>query len=61
MLASFVAVSGTASNASRRVVGQWGGAGGAVCEDHFALVGSVRVAAACRLVNSNELSSVATY
>ena len=35
MLASFVAVSGMASNASRRVVGQWGGAGGAVCEDHF--------------------------
>ena len=23
---------------SRRVVGQWGGAGGAVCEDHFSLV-----------------------
>ena len=31
------------SNASRGVVGQWGGAGGAVCEDHFALVGSERV------------------
>ena len=26
------------SNASRRVVGQWGGAGGACCEDHFGLV-----------------------
>ena len=25
------------SNASRRVVGQWGGAGGAICEDHFGL------------------------
>ena len=37
MLASFVAVSGAASNASRRVVGQWGGAGGAGCEDHFCL------------------------
>jgi len=37
MLASFVAVSGMASNASRRVVGQWGGAGGAICEDHFCL------------------------
>jgi hypothetical protein len=23
------------SNTPRRVVGQWGGAGGAVCEDHF--------------------------
>ena len=37
MLASFVAVSGMASNASRRGVGQWGGAGGAGCEDHFCL------------------------
>ena len=27
-------------------MGQWGGAGGASCEDHFALAGSVRVAAA---------------
>ena len=44
MLASFVAVSRVASNTSRRVVGQWGGAGGAICEDHFALAGSVRVA-----------------
>ena len=26
------------AHASRRVVGQWGGAGGASCEDHFALV-----------------------
>ena len=34
------------SNTSRRVVGQWGGAGGAICEDHFALAASVRVAAA---------------
>ena len=23
------------SNTTRRVVGQWGGAGGAICEDHF--------------------------
>ena len=23
------------SNASRRIVGQWGGAGGAICEDHL--------------------------
>ena len=35
MLASLVTVSHFASNASRRVVGQWGGAGGACCEDHF--------------------------
>ena len=38
MLASGVTVARVTSNASRRVVGQWGGAGGAVCEDHFALV-----------------------
>jgi hypothetical protein len=35
MLASGVAVSRMTSNTSRRVVGQWGGAGGASCEDHF--------------------------
>ncbi len=39
MLASFVTISRFASNASRRVVGQWGGAGGAICEDHIALAG----------------------
>ena len=39
VLASRVTVSCPTSNASRRVVGQWGGAGGAVCEDHFALAG----------------------
>ena len=39
MLASFVAVSRVASNTTRRVVGQWGGAGGAICEDHFGLAG----------------------
>ena len=37
MLASFVAVPRLTSNASRGVVGQWGGAGGAICEDPFAL------------------------
>ena len=36
MLACGITVPGLASNASRRVVGQWGGAGGASCEDHFA-------------------------
>ena len=33
--ASFVAVSRLASNTSRRSVGQWRGAGGAIREDHF--------------------------
>ena len=32
MLASGITISREASHASRRVVGQWGGAGGAVCE-----------------------------
>ena len=44
MLARRVAIPQLTSNATRRVVGQWGGAGGASCEDHFALAGSVRVA-----------------
>ena len=35
-----------ASNASRRVVGQWGGAGGAIYEEHFDLAVSKWVAAA---------------
>jgi hypothetical protein len=39
MLASFVTVSQFASNTTRRVVGQWGGAGGAICEDHLAFCG----------------------
>ena len=47
MLASRIAIASVTSNTTRRVVGQWGGAGGAICEDHFALAGSVRVAAAC--------------
>ena len=38
MLARRVAVSQLTSNTSRRVVGQWGGAGGAVCEDHLAFL-----------------------
>ena len=38
-LASLVTVSHFASYTPRSVVGQWGGAGGAVCEDHFALAG----------------------
>ena len=38
MLASRVTVAGPTSNAPRRAAGQWGGAGGAGCEDHLALV-----------------------
>ena len=41
MLASFVAVPCVASNATRRVEGQWRGAGGAVCEDHLAFCGEL--------------------
>jgi hypothetical protein len=37
MLAGLVTIPHFTSNASRRVVGQWGGAGGACCEDHFGL------------------------
>ena len=38
-------ISHMAPNAPRRVVGQWGGAGGAICEDHFGLAGGgMRVA-----------------
>ena len=40
-LASFVAIASVTSNASRRVVGQWGGTGGAICEDHFAFCGEL--------------------
>jgi len=36
MLASGIAVSCATAHASRRVVGQWGGAGGAVYEEHLA-------------------------
>ena len=43
MLASLIAVSQFASNATRRVVGQWGGAGGAICEDHLAFCGELLV------------------
>ena len=42
MLASLIAVSRVASNAPRRGVGQWGGAGGAICEDHLAFCGDLR-------------------
>ena len=39
MLASGPTISCVTPYASRRVVGQWGGAGGAICEDHYALAG----------------------
>ena len=41
MLASGITIASLTSNTSRRGVGQWGGAGGASCEDHFAFAGSV--------------------
>merc|ERR1719362_1587276 len=41
MLASRVTIAGPTSNTSRRGVGQWGGAGGAICEDHFAFCGEL--------------------
>ena len=40
MLASRVTIANFTSNATRRVVGQWGGAGGAGCEDHFGVDGA---------------------
>ena len=41
MLASGITISCMASNTSRRVVGQWGGAGGASGEDHLAFCGEI--------------------
>ena len=40
-LAIKITIARLTSNASRRVVGQWGGAGGAICEDHFAFCGEL--------------------
>ena len=40
-LAGLITVSYFTAHASRRVVGQWGGAGGAVCEDHLAFCGEL--------------------
>jgi hypothetical protein len=44
MLASGITVAILTSNTSRRVVGQWGGAGGASCEDHLAFCGVIGLA-----------------
>ena len=44
MLAGRVTIANFTAHASRRVVGQWGGAGGASCEDHIALVWACRAA-----------------
>ena len=41
MLASRITVASPTSNTTRRVVGQWGGAGGAICEDHFGVAYAV--------------------
>ena len=38
---SVITVARFTSNTSRRVVGQWGGAGGACCEDHLAFCGEI--------------------
>ena len=46
VLASGTTISRLTSNASRRVVGQWRGAGGASCEDHLAFCGELLCAAA---------------
>ena len=48
VLASRVTISQFAPNATRRVVGQWGGAGGACCEDHVAFF-AVIIGFACGL------------
>jgi len=37
VLAGRATISRLAPQASRRGVGQWGGAGGAICEDHFSV------------------------
>ena len=51
MLARRVAVPQLTSNATRRVVGQWGGAGGACCEDHFLVGGEAwELSAACSVL-----------
>jgi len=51
MLASRIAIASVTSNTTRRVVGQWGGAGGAICEDHFVSAAGVEG----RALGGNEL------
>ena len=52
MLAGRVTIANFTSNTARRVVGQWGGAGGAICEDHLVWLRryGVRAAASSRVV-----------
>ena len=52
VLAGRIAVSRFAPHASRRVVGQWRGACGAVCEDHVCLTSCTEGRAAIRLRES---------
>ena len=44
-------ISGFAALTPRRIVGQWGGAGGAVCEDHRPVAGGALSLAACEEKN----------
>ena len=55
MLASGVAIASVASNAARGVVGQWGGAGGAICDDHFALAGRLGASRGLELIFETRL------
>jgi len=57
MLASGTTISCVTSNASRRGVGQWRGAGGASCEDHFAFCGELLVRAAALIGLKNPIFS----
>ena len=52
-MASRVTIAGPTSNATRRVEGQWGGAGGAICEDHFLGMAASRRVKRARFVSTN--------
>ncbi len=61
VLARRVTIANFTAHASRRVVGQWGGAGGACCEDHFALAGCLWASRASRVCEcANQVSSRST-
>ena len=59
MLTCRVTIPRPASNTSRRVVGQWGGAGGACCEDHLVFCGELWGYRASRVFDS-ELAYIDT-